>query len=146
MSSWMSGEVRFTKEGGHRVPHDPLLGLDRSIDMLEQVLDSSMPFSTDESTALLLMGNAHSRRGNFPEAVSFYKQALTRNLSAALPPVALPQSLPPAPEPPEIPAGLPRDCPHCQRAANWILIAICAPQHSRWRARRRPASSHDRVR
>jgi tetratricopeptide (TPR) repeat protein len=81
MSSWMSGEVRFTKEGGHRVPHDPLLGLDRSIDMLEQVLDDSMPFSTDESTALLLMGNAHSRRGNFPEAVSFYKQALTRNLS-----------------------------------------------------------------
>jgi len=83
LSAWMSGEVRFTKEGGHRVPHDPMLGLDRSIDMLEQVLDDSMPFSTDESTALLLMGNAHSRRGNFPEAVSFYKQALTRNLSAA---------------------------------------------------------------
>ena len=83
MSSWMSGEVRFTKEGGHRVPHDPLIGLDRSIDMLEQVLDDSMPFSTDESTALLLMGNAHSRRGNFPEAVAFYKQALTRNLSPA---------------------------------------------------------------
>ncbi len=81
MSSWMSGEVRFTKEGGHRVPHDPLIGLDRSIDMLEQVLDDSMPFSTDESTALLLMGNAHSRRGNFQEAVAFYKQALTRNLS-----------------------------------------------------------------
>ncbi len=81
LSSWMSGEVRFTKEGGHRVPHDPLLGLDRAIDMLEQVLDDSMPFSADESTALLLMGNAHSRRGNFPEAVSFYKQALTRNLS-----------------------------------------------------------------
>ncbi|HWC99652.1 MAG TPA: FG-GAP-like repeat-containing protein [Candidatus Sulfopaludibacter sp.] len=83
MSSWMSGEVRFTKEGGHRVPHDPLIGIDRSIDMLEQVLDDSMPFSADESSALLLMANAHSRRGNFPEAAAFYKQALTRNLSTA---------------------------------------------------------------
>ena len=83
MSAWMSGEVRFIKEGGHRVPHDPLIGIDRSIDMLEEVLDDSMPFSTDESTALVLMGNSHSRRGDFPEAVSFYKQALTRNLNPA---------------------------------------------------------------
>ena len=83
MSSWMSGEVRFTKEGGHRVPHDPLIGIDRSIDMLETVLDDSMPFSADESSALVLMGNAHSRRGNFPEAAAFYKQALTRNLAPA---------------------------------------------------------------
>ncbi len=83
LSAWMSGEVRFTKEGGHRVPHDPLIGLDRSIDMLEQVLDDSMPFSADESSALLLMGNAHSRRGEFKESISFYKQALTRNLTAA---------------------------------------------------------------
>jgi tetratricopeptide (TPR) repeat protein len=79
----MSGEVRFTKEGGHRVPHDPLIGIDRSIDMLETVLDDSMPFSVDESSALVLMGNAHSRRGNFPEATAFYKQALTRNLAPA---------------------------------------------------------------
>ena len=83
LSYWMSGEVRFTKESGHRVPHDPMLGLDRSIDMLEQVLDDSMPFSADESSALLLMANAHSRRGNFPEAITLYKQALTRNLSPA---------------------------------------------------------------
>ena len=83
LSAWMSGEVRFTRESGHRVPHDPMTGLDRSIDMLEDVLDNSMPFSADESAALLLMGNAHSRRGNFPEAVGFYKQALTRNLSPA---------------------------------------------------------------
>jgi len=83
MSSWMSGEVRFTKEGGHRVPHDPLIGIDRSIDMLETVLDDSMPFSTDESSALILMGNAHSRRGNFTEAAAFFKQALTRNLAPA---------------------------------------------------------------
>src|SRR5262249_6407413 len=73
----------FTRESGHRVPHDPMIGLDRSIDMLEQVLDDSMPFSTDESSALVLMGNAHSRRGNFAEAVAFYKQALTRHPTAA---------------------------------------------------------------
>jgi tetratricopeptide (TPR) repeat protein len=60
-----------------------MIGLDRSIDMLEQVLDDSMPFSADESSALLLMGNAHSRRGDFAEAVALYKQALTRNLSPA---------------------------------------------------------------
>ena len=41
LSEWMSGEVRFTQESGHRVPHDPLIGLDRSIDMLEQVIDDS---------------------------------------------------------------------------------------------------------
>ena len=37
LSEWMSGEVRFTQESGHRVPHDPLIGLDRSIDMVGQV-------------------------------------------------------------------------------------------------------------
>ena len=31
LTEWMSGEVRFTHESDHRVPHDPLLGLDRSI-------------------------------------------------------------------------------------------------------------------
>ena len=77
----MSGEVRFTHESGHRVPHDPLLGLDRSIDMLEQVIDSALPYSNEESAALFLMANTMSRRGDFPEAVSYYKQALLRNLT-----------------------------------------------------------------
>ncbi len=81
LSEWMSGEVRFTRESGHRVPHDPLIGLDRSIDLLEQVVDSSMPYSNDEAAALFLMGNALSRRGNFPEAISYYRQALKRNLT-----------------------------------------------------------------
>lgn len=36
LSDWMSGEVRFSQDTGHRVPHDPLLGLDRSIDLREQ--------------------------------------------------------------------------------------------------------------
>jgi hypothetical protein len=46
LSEWMSGEVRFTHESGHRVPHDPLLGLDRSFELLEQVIDSALPYST----------------------------------------------------------------------------------------------------
>ncbi len=79
LSEWMSGEVRFTRESGHRVPHDPLIGLDRSIDLLEQVIDSSIPFSNEETAALFLMGNTLSRRGNFREAISYYEQSLLRN-------------------------------------------------------------------
>src|SRR2546422_2376647 len=64
LSEWMSGEVRFTQESGHRVPHDPLIGLDRSVELLEQVIDSSLPFSNEEAAAFFLMGNTLSRRGN----------------------------------------------------------------------------------
>src|SRR5215471_17707365 len=81
MSEWMSGEVRFTQESGHRVPHDPLLGLDRSIDLLEQVIDNAMPFSNEEAAAYYLMGNTMERRGNFGEAIRYYQQALLRNLT-----------------------------------------------------------------
>ena len=49
LSEWMSGEVRFTQESGHRVPHDPLVGLDRSLDLLEQVIDSALPYSNEET-------------------------------------------------------------------------------------------------
>jgi hypothetical protein len=81
LSEWMSGEVRFTQESGHRVPHDPLIGLDRSVDVLEQVVDNSIPFSNEETAALFLMGNALARRGNFREAISYYEQELTRHLT-----------------------------------------------------------------
>jgi tetratricopeptide (TPR) repeat protein len=81
LSEWMSGEVRFTRESGHRVPHDPLIGLDRSIDLLDQVIDSSIPYSNEEASALFLMGNTLSRRGNFKEAISYYEQELQRNLT-----------------------------------------------------------------
>ena len=64
LSAWMSGEVRFTKESGHRVPHDPLIGLDRSIEMLEDVIDNTLPYSNEEAAAFFLMGNTLSRRGN----------------------------------------------------------------------------------
>ncbi len=81
LSEWMSGEVRFTQESGHRVPHDPMIGLDRSIDILEQVIDNALPYSNEESAALFLMGNTMARRGDFPEAVSYYKQSLLRDLT-----------------------------------------------------------------
>jgi tetratricopeptide (TPR) repeat protein len=81
LSEWMSGEVRFTHEGGHRVPQDPLIGLDRSVDLLEQVIDGAMPYSNEETAAFFLMGNTLSRRGNFREALAYYQQTLQRNPS-----------------------------------------------------------------
>jgi tetratricopeptide (TPR) repeat protein len=81
LSEWMSGEVRFTHEGGHRVPQDPLIGLDRSIDLLDRVLDGAVPYSNEETAAFFLMGNTLSRRGNFRDALESYQQALRRNPS-----------------------------------------------------------------
>src|SRR5713226_264714 len=81
LSEWMSGEVRFTNESGHRVPHDPLVGLDRSIELLEQVIDNALPYSNEETAALFLMGNTMSRRGNFRDAIRYYEQALQRNVT-----------------------------------------------------------------
>lgn len=78
LSEWLSGEVRFTQDGAHRVPHDPLLGLDRSIDLLEQVIDSTMPFSNEEAAAYFLMGKSLSRRGSFRDSILYFKQALAR--------------------------------------------------------------------
>jgi len=82
LSEWMSGEVRFTHESGHRVPHDPLLGLDRSIEMLDQVLDNTIPLSNEETAALFVMGNTLSRRGNFRDAITHYKRAVSRNITS----------------------------------------------------------------
>lgn len=81
LSEWLSGEVRFTHESGHRVPHDPLIGIDRSIDLLEQVVDTALPYSNEESAALFLMGNALARRGSFREAIPYYQQELRRDIS-----------------------------------------------------------------
>ena len=81
LSEWMSGEVRFTHESGHRVPHDPLLGLDRSLDLLDQVIDNAIPYSNEETAAYFLMGNTLSRRGNFTEAIRYYQQELQRNVT-----------------------------------------------------------------
>ena len=42
----------------------PLIGLDRSIELLDQVIDDSLPYSNEEAAALFLMGNTLSRRGS----------------------------------------------------------------------------------
>ncbi len=81
LSEWLSGEVRFTAESGHRVPHDPLLGLDRSVDILDRVIDGSMPYSPEESAALFLMAKSLSRRGNFAESIDYYRQAMSRAIT-----------------------------------------------------------------
>ncbi len=78
LTEWMSGEVRFTKETGHRVPHDPLLGLDRSIVLLEQVVDGAMPFSNEEAAALFLMGKTLARRGQFSRSLEYFRLANQR--------------------------------------------------------------------
>ncbi|MGH9721656.1 MAG: FG-GAP-like repeat-containing protein [Bryobacteraceae bacterium] len=82
LSEWLGGEVRFTAESEHRVPHDPQLGLDRAIDLLEEVVDGAMPFSAQEAAALFQMGKALSRRGNFGAATDYFRQALSRAGSA----------------------------------------------------------------
>ncbi len=81
LSEWMSGEVRFTHEGGHRVPQDPFIGLDRSIDLAERVIDSAIPYSNEEVAAYFIMGNALARRGSFHEAITYYKQSLLRTMT-----------------------------------------------------------------
>jgi tetratricopeptide (TPR) repeat protein len=83
LSEWMSGEVRFTEHSEHRVPHDPQVGLDRSIELLERVVSGAMPFSPEEGASLFLMAKTLSRRGNYNESIEYYTQALARAETAA---------------------------------------------------------------
>ena len=78
LSEWMSGEVRFTHETGHRVPHDPELGLDRSIQLVESVMDNALPYSNEETAAYFLMGRVLSRQGKFRDSVLYLNQVLER--------------------------------------------------------------------
>ncbi len=78
LTEWMSGEVRFTGDHEHRVPHDPLLGLDRSIPLLERVIDTAVPYSPEESAGFFGMGKALSRRGSFAQAIPYFQQAIKR--------------------------------------------------------------------
>ncbi|MBN9662066.1 MAG: VCBS repeat-containing protein [Acidobacteria bacterium] len=82
LSEWMSGEVRFVQEGGHRVPHDPMIGIDRSVELLERVIDSTMPYSDEEAAALFMMASTLSKRGNFLESNKYFAQAAARSKSA----------------------------------------------------------------
>lgn len=78
LTEWMTGEVRFTEDSQQRVPHDPQLGLDRSYDLLQRVIEGAMPFSNEEGAALFLMGKTLARRGNFAESVPYFQQGLRR--------------------------------------------------------------------
>jgi tetratricopeptide (TPR) repeat protein len=80
LSEWLSGEVRFISEHEHRVPHDPLVGLDRALDALDLVIDGAIPHSAEQSAALLLMAKSLSRRGNFRESLDYFRSALRREL------------------------------------------------------------------
>ena len=78
LSEWLSGEVRFTEHSDHRVPHDPQLGLDRSLDLLERVVDGAMPYSAEEGAAMALMAKSLARRGNHRDSLPYYRYALAR--------------------------------------------------------------------
>ena len=78
LSEWMSGEVRFTHETGHRVPHDPQLGLDRSLELVESVMDNALPYSNEETAAYFLMGRILSRQGKFKDSLLYFEQVLER--------------------------------------------------------------------
>jgi tetratricopeptide (TPR) repeat protein len=83
LTDWLSGEVRFTVESGHRVPHDPLLGLDRSIELLDSVIDSSVPYSNEEGMAFYQMARTLAKRGHFKESIEYFQLALSRPVMAA---------------------------------------------------------------
>lgn len=78
LADWMSGEIRFIGENTDRVPHDPQLGLDRSITLLDRVIDAAMPYSNEEAFAFLGMARTLSKRGNFRESLEYYQLALSR--------------------------------------------------------------------
>ena len=78
LSEWMSGEVRFTHESGHRVPHDPELGLERSVALVESVMDNAIPYSNEETAAHFLLGRVLSRQGKFKDSVTYFNQVLER--------------------------------------------------------------------
>jgi tetratricopeptide (TPR) repeat protein len=80
LTDWLSGEVRFTTDTEHRVPHDPLTGIDRSIEILHRVLDITVPFSSEETAGLYQMGKTLAKRRNFAESIRYFQLALERNV------------------------------------------------------------------
>ncbi len=78
LSDWMSGEIRFIGDNVDRVPHDPQLGLDRSIKLLDRVIDSAMPYSNEEAFGFLGMARTLAKRGNLRESIEYYQLALSR--------------------------------------------------------------------
>jgi tetratricopeptide (TPR) repeat protein len=83
LTDWLSGEVRFSAHSEHRVPHDPALGLDRSVEILERVVDSAVPYSSEEAAGYFQLGKALAKRGDFPGSVEMFELALSRPANAA---------------------------------------------------------------
>ncbi|MDX2151353.1 MAG: FG-GAP-like repeat-containing protein [Bryobacteraceae bacterium] len=81
LTEWLSGEVRFTHETEHRVPHDPLLGLDRSLQLLERVMEIAMPYSSEEAMSYFAMARALSKRGEYQKSLEFFELAMARPLN-----------------------------------------------------------------
>jgi tetratricopeptide (TPR) repeat protein len=78
LSEWMTGEVRFSEHSEHRVPHDPKLGIDRSLALIERVINSATPYTEEEGAAIFLMAKALARNGYYAGSLEYYEQALAR--------------------------------------------------------------------
>lgn len=78
LSEWMTGEVRFSEHSEHRVPHDPQLGIDRSVPLIERVITSATPYTEEEGAALFLMAKALARKGDHAGSLEYFEQALVR--------------------------------------------------------------------
>ncbi|MDW8353243.1 MAG: FG-GAP-like repeat-containing protein [Bryobacterales bacterium] len=82
LADWLGGEVRFLGQREDRVPQDPLLGLDRAIGLLGDLLAAAIPFEADEQRALLLMGRTLAKRGSYAASLGYFRTLLNRPLSA----------------------------------------------------------------
>lgn len=84
LTDWLSGEVRFNGESEHRVPHDPDLGLDRSLEILTRVLDASVPYSSEEALGFYHFAKTLAKRGRFADSVEYFGLALARPPNAPI--------------------------------------------------------------
>ena len=82
LAEWLSGEVRFSHDTGHRVPHDPLLGLDRAIEILDLVIDGSVPYSNEEAAAVFQLAKTLARRGDYTASLPYFHRAVERASTA----------------------------------------------------------------
>ncbi len=80
LADWLGGEVRFLGAREDRVPQDPLLGLDRAIDILRGVLAAAVPFEPDDQRARLLMGRTLAKRGSYAASLGYFRSLLDRPL------------------------------------------------------------------
>ena len=84
LTDWLSGEVRFSAETEHRVPHDPALGLDRSIEILNHVIDSAVPYSNEEAAGFFQLAKSYAKNRQFKESIEYFDRALSRPALAGM--------------------------------------------------------------